>query len=95
MNKGERQLWMSFRTGARSGMNRSPRTNTNLELMVDLWVYHWLLEGSSFASPEEGNCLLTSTRPHAEFENWIASSYNMVLFETLLHQISLGNGLQS
>ena len=60
---------MSFRTGARSGMNRSPRTNTNLELMVDLWVYHWLLEGSDLASLEEGNCLLTSTRHHAEFEN--------------------------
>ena len=76
-------------------MNRSPRTNTNLELMVDLWVYHWLLEGSDFASLEEGVCLLTSTRPHAEFENWIASSDSMVLLESLLHQICRGRGLQS
>lgn len=37
-----------FRTGALSGMKRSPRTSTSLEVIVALWFYHWLLESRVF-----------------------------------------------
>ena len=41
------------RTGARSGMKRSPRTSTSLEVIVALLLYHWLLDGRGSATVEE------------------------------------------
>lgn len=43
-----------FRTGARSGMKRSPRTSTSLEVIVTLLLSHWLLESPGFSTFKEG-----------------------------------------
>ena len=53
MNNSGRYFGSSFRTGARSGIKRSPRTSTSLEVIVVLWFYHWLLEGGGVAVFEE------------------------------------------
>ena len=61
-----RDIWDVFSlTGARSGMKRSPRTSTSLEVIVALWLCHWLLGSLRFHySPGLGGrmgYLVTST----------------------------------
>lgn len=49
MENGRQYPGKYFRTGARSGMKRSPRTSTSLEAIVTLYFYHWLLQGRGVA----------------------------------------------
>ena len=53
MGNNGRCIQRYFRTGARSGMKRSPRTSTSLEAIVTSYFYHWLLEDGGLASVEE------------------------------------------
>ena len=49
MGNGRQNSGKCFRTGALSGMKRSPRTSTSLEAIVILYFYHWLLDGRGVA----------------------------------------------
>lgn len=77
MDNGRQCTGKYFRTGARSGMKRSPRTSTSLEAIVALYFYHWLLQARGVGYIRADH-FLNSTRPHAKFRIAAVLGYTLV-----------------